>query len=219
VQLVAALSRTQLLGLPSNRRLLSACLDHPEFRAGRALIPFLAGHGGGIREVLQKEERLALVPCGLAAIFSPKGAPGGLLQPFERPLRLRHRGELLELRVREAEGVAATTCAAVRLRDGRWHAQAGAVDLFFEDASHDPPGPAAGGAGAAELRAPFNGKVIAVKTAPGDRVARGDTLVVLESMKLEHALAAPRDGVVQAVLVEAGQQAAPTQVLLVMEPL
>jgi geranyl-CoA carboxylase alpha subunit len=64
------------------------------------------------------------------------------------------------------------------------------------------------------LRAPFNGKVIAIKTAVGAQVAQGEVLVVVESMKLEHALGIGRDGVVAAVAVEVGQQVAPGQVLV-----
>jgi geranyl-CoA carboxylase alpha subunit len=67
------------------------------------------------------------------------------------------------------------------------------------------------------LRAPFNGKVIAVKAQPGTVVGRGDTLLVLESMKLEHALSATRDGIVKAVHVAAGQQAATSQLLVTLE--
>ena len=82
------------------------------------------------------------------------------------------------------------------------------------DASFEPAGSGPGASAANELRAPFNGKVIAIKAQPGQAVARGDTLLVLESMKLEHVLAASRDGVVKAVHVEAGQQAATSQVLV-----
>ena len=65
-----------------------------------------------------------------------------------------------------------------------------------------------------ELRAPFNGKLLAVHAAAGQQVARGDPLLVIESMKLEHVLGAPRDGVVAEVLVAAGAQVAPGQILL-----
>ena len=73
----------------------------------------------------------------------------------------------------------------------------------------------AGGASAArELRAPFNGKLIAVHAQPGASVAKGDPLLVIESMKLEHTLAAPRDVTVDSVSVAAGQQVAPGQLLI-----
>jgi 3-methylcrotonyl-CoA carboxylase alpha subunit/geranyl-CoA carboxylase alpha subunit len=135
-------------------------------------------------------------------------------------LQVRQQGAALE--VGQGSGtrlVAPPRVASVRLPGGGWHIQSGAVDLFIEDASFEPA--AGGGAAAAanELRAPFNGKVIAVKALPGAAVVRGDTLLVLESMKLEHALAASRDGVVKSVHVEAGQQAATSQVLVTFEAL
>ena len=92
-----------------------------------------------------------------------------------------------------------------------------AVDLFLEDASYQPATSGPGGAGAHELRAPFNGKVIAVHAREGQPVKQGDPLVVIESMKLEHALAAPRDAVVAGTTVEPGQQVATGQVLLRFE--
>jgi 3-methylcrotonyl-CoA carboxylase alpha subunit/geranyl-CoA carboxylase alpha subunit len=216
-QLAAALDRTVLLGLPSNRRFLAACLRHPTFRAGEALIPFLAEQGDGIRASLAGEERSVARDAGLAALL-PHGASAALPSRFARPLRLRHRGELVELALRESAGIAPARAESVRLPDGRWHVQQGHIDLFIADASFDPPGGAGGAGGADELRAPFNGKVIATKVQAGTRVARGDTLVVLESMKLEHALAATRDAVVKSLHVEAGQQAATSQVLVSFEP-
>ena len=128
--------------------------------------------------------------------------------------RLRHRGQLHEARgVQPAPGV-----SAVRVAKHRLHLQLGAVDMFIEDASFDPPASGPGSTAANELRAPFNGKVIAVKAQAGASVRKGDTLVVLESMKLEHALTASRDGIVKSLQVEAGQQAATSQVLLTLEP-
>ena len=229
-QLTAALHRMQLLGLPTNRRMLAACLRHPLFRAGKALIPFLAQHGDEMRGQMEQEERALAIDCGLAAIYGSGRESGRLLAcDFERPVRLRHRDHVFALQVRERPGGAlevkqdgeprlvnppAVECA--RLDDGGLHVQAGAVDLMLHDASFE-----AGASGAAatdrELRAPFNGRVIAVQARPGATVTRGDVLLVLESMKLEHALAAARDGVIQAVHVAPGQQAATSQVLVTFE--
>src|SRR5262245_28135053 len=55
------------------------------------------------------------------------------------------------------------------------------------------------------ILAPMPGTVIAVSAKPGAAIARGDTLLVIESMKLETAIKAPRDGVVEAVHVGVGQ--------------
>ena len=56
------------------------------------------------------------------------------------------------------------------------------------------------------LVAPMPGVVVDVRCAVGDRVAAGQPLVVLEAMKMEHHMAAPDDGIVAELHVEAGQQ-------------
>jgi 3-methylcrotonyl-CoA carboxylase alpha subunit/geranyl-CoA carboxylase alpha subunit len=209
-QLAAALDRTTILGLPTNRRFLAACLRHPKFRAGQARIPFLAESARDIREQLASDESRIAAEASLAA-FAPAAAE--LACPFPRPLRVRHRGELLELPVTspgvriERAHVAAST----------WHLQCGSVDFFVEDASFEPAARAGNASAPGELRAPFNGKVIAVKARPGAKVARGDTLLVIESMKLEHSLAAAQDAVVKTIHVQAGQQAAASQVLVTFD--
>jgi 3-methylcrotonyl-CoA carboxylase alpha subunit/geranyl-CoA carboxylase alpha subunit len=215
--LASALDRLQLLGLPSNRRFLAACLRHPVFRAGQALIPFLAEQGHALRTQLQAQEDSVADACA-PAVLLPRGSASALANPFPRPARIAHRDRTLELRVCEADGVAAPRAQAIALPGRRWHVQCGAIDVFLRDASFDPPAGSAGGRSANELRAPFNGKVIAVKAQPGARVAKGEALVVLESMKLEHSLAAARDGVVKTIHVAPGQQAATSQVLVSFEP-
>jgi 3-methylcrotonyl-CoA carboxylase alpha subunit len=60
--------------------------------------------------------------------------------------------------------------------------------------------------GAAAIKAPMHGKVIAVDVAAGDTVAKGDRLAVVEAMKMEHAVVAPRDGTVETVFVSEGGQ-------------
>jgi len=54
--------------------------------------------------------------------------------------------------------------------------------------------------------APMPGKIVAVNAAPGDQVGAGDTIVVLEAMKMEHAIKAPVDGKVTAVHYGVGDQ-------------
>ncbi|HSH89520.1 MAG TPA: biotin/lipoyl-containing protein, partial [Ramlibacter sp.] len=213
-QLAGALDQTQLLGLPTNRRFLAACLRHPEFMEGKALISFLDGHAAAIRESLQNEEKEIATEAALTAVYADAPALTRLACPFPRPSRFRHRAETLELL---AGATAQQQAVCMRIDGNSWHIQLGGVDLFLGDASFEPAGNGGAAAAANELRAPFNGKVIAIKTRAGTSVARGDTLLVLESMKLEHALAASRDGVVKAVHVEAGQQAATSQVLVTFE--
>jgi 3-methylcrotonyl-CoA carboxylase alpha subunit/geranyl-CoA carboxylase alpha subunit len=212
-RLAAALDRLQVLGVPTNRRMLAACLRHPIFGEGLAQIPFLADHGDAIRRQLQEEEFGAAAEAAFSALLPRGGAPS-LPSPFTRPLRIRHRDTLFDVPLCEADGVAPGQAQVVELSPGQWHVQSGAVDLFIADASFDPPTQAQGSAGGADLRAPFNGKVIAVHVQPGDTVRAGDPMVTLESMKLEHVLAARGEGIVDTVAVQAGQQVLPSQVLV-----
>ncbi|MBO6826225.1 MAG: acetyl/propionyl/methylcrotonyl-CoA carboxylase subunit alpha [Sneathiella sp.] len=61
-----------------------------------------------------------------------------------------------------------------------------------------------GGAGA--ITSPMPGKIIQMNVAAGDKVAKGDTLAVMEAMKMEHSLTAAADGVVADVFHEVGDQ-------------
>jgi 3-methylcrotonyl-CoA carboxylase alpha subunit len=58
--------------------------------------------------------------------------------------------------------------------------------------------------GGDRVMAPMPGRVISVSAAPGQSVARGDVLLVLEAMKVQMRLTAPRDGVIAAVRAETG---------------
>ena len=67
------------------------------------------------------------------------------------------------------------------------------------------------------LEAPMPGRVIAVKAAPGQAVARGEEILVVEAMKMENAIRAPRDGVVKSIAATVGQMVAPGVVLVDLE--
>ncbi|MDQ8029409.1 MAG: biotin/lipoyl-containing protein, partial [Brevundimonas sp.] len=77
---------------------------------------------------------------------------------------------------------------------------------------------ATGGAPASDgsLRAPMPGKIVAAPAMAGDTVAKGAPIVVLEAMKMEHALIAPFDGVVESVSVTVGEQVGDGVVLAVV---
>jgi propionyl-CoA carboxylase alpha chain len=70
---------------------------------------------------------------------------------------------------------------------------------------------------AGSLTAPMPGSVLRVEVAPGTRVRAGQQLVVLEAMKMQHAVTAPADGTVAEVRVDTGQQVDAGTVLVVME--
>jgi propionyl-CoA carboxylase alpha chain len=67
------------------------------------------------------------------------------------------------------------------------------------------------------LVAPMPGKVLEVRVQAGQAVKTGETLLVLEAMKMEHPLKAPHDGVVVEVRVAAGEQVENGALLLVVE--
>ncbi|WP_093717536.1 acetyl/propionyl/methylcrotonyl-CoA carboxylase subunit alpha [Actinacidiphila alni] len=78
-------------------------------------------------------------------------------------------------------------------------------------------GAAAGGGGGA-LTAPMPGTVTVVKVAKGDEVTAGQSLLVVEAMKMEHVITAPHDGTVSEIDVTAGSTVAMDQVLAVVTP-
>jgi acetyl-CoA/propionyl-CoA carboxylase biotin carboxyl carrier protein len=83
-----------------------------------------------------------------------------------------------------------------------------------------PPARAGAGAGThdGDVRSPMPGAVIAVRVAAGATVAKGDVLLVVEAMKMEHALSAPFDGVLADLQVRTGDQVVVDQLLATVTP-
>jgi len=67
-------------------------------------------------------------------------------------------------------------------------------------------GAAGGATGSGSILAPMPGKVIAVEVTQGQAVTKGQKLLTLEAMKMEHTLTAPFDGTVAELNTEAGAQ-------------
>jgi 3-methylcrotonyl-CoA carboxylase alpha subunit/geranyl-CoA carboxylase alpha subunit len=243
-QLSSALAQTQLLGLPSNRSFLKAVLQEAEFQAGQARVPYLTHKADTLRQQLQTDEQNALLYAAVAMYFSDATlVTQQLVCPFAKSLRLQHYDNLHTVVLQEGgggsfkisdngvehsgsyqasvdrqcfvslNGVQACVCA-VQLSAQRWHVQVGGVDLWLEDSTLAAPLTSTGASGSAELRAKFNGKVIAIQVEAGTSVKRGDTLLVIESMKLEHAIAATQDGIAAAIDVAVGQQVTTGQILV-----
>lgn len=108
-------------------------------------------------------------------------------------------------------------CAAAP--DGTWLGRDGDV---WHLVAHDPVDAALRGgalaAGADALTAPMPGTVTVVKAAVGDRVAAGQSLLVVEAMKMEHVIAAPHAGTVAELDAVAGGTVAMDQVLAIVVP-
>ena len=97
-----------------------------------------------------------------------------------------------------------------------WLAAEG-VTLAYEDVLRRPPA-SADAAGDGRTVARMDGRIQRVDAVAGQSVRAGDTLLVLEAMKMEFVVAADVDGTVEAVHCRAGDQVAARQLLLVITP-
>ena len=142
--------------------------------------------------------------------------------PREASLAVTVDGARARARVRygsepraSVEGADAVECLLVEagdgliaLRDGRQTVVA-LVDGAAVDVEHGDTG--------GLITAPMHGKVLTLEVAQGDAVKKGQRLLVLEAMKMEHALVAPLAGIVSEIAVQAGDQVAERAKLLVIE--
>ncbi|MFE9773032.1 acetyl/propionyl/methylcrotonyl-CoA carboxylase subunit alpha [Streptomyces sp. NPDC005931] len=113
------------------------------------------------------------------------------------------------------DGVAHTFAA---LPDGTWLGRDGDA---WQVRDHDPVAASltrAAHAGADSLTAPMPGTVTVVKVAVGDEVTAGQSLLVVEAMKMEHVISAPHAGTVTELDVSPGTTVAMDQVLAVIAP-
>ena len=95
------------------------------------------------------------------------------------------------------------------LDDGTGH-------FILEDQTYQPAA-AAGGAGSGQIKASMDGAIVDVLVKEGDIVEAGQTVVVLEAMKMEHPLKAGISGTVTGISCEAGQQVKSKQLLATIE--
>jgi geranyl-CoA carboxylase alpha subunit len=82
----------------------------------------------------------------------------------------------------------------------------------------EPAASAQAAAGDGALRSPMSARVVAVLASGSQRVAAGATVVVLEAMKMEHALKIPGDATIRSIRVAEGAQVTAGEVLLTYEP-
>ena len=78
------------------------------------------------------------------------------------------------------------------------------------------PKPAAPVAGGLQVKSPLPGSVIKVLVSEGQAVKKGDTLLTLESMKMENAIMAEADGTVKQIAVTPGQNVMQDDLLIVL---
>lgn len=68
-----------------------------------------------------------------------------------------------------------------------------------------------------EVLAPMPGIILEMKAQPGDKVKKGDTLLILEAMKMENAILSPKDGVIKSVWSNAGDTVDKNKLLIELE--
>ncbi|MFJ4845316.1 MULTISPECIES: acetyl/propionyl/methylcrotonyl-CoA carboxylase subunit alpha [unclassified Streptomyces] len=175
------------------------------------------------------------VPGGWRLGGEPAWTPHWLRVPGREPVAVRLRGRAGDATVRVGDGpaVRARLVAGAGPRvtvewDGVTHAFDHAGEWLGRDGdgwhvqAYDPVEAALrGGAGAGgvdTLAAPMPGTVTVVKVGKGDEVTAGQSLLVVEAMKMEHVITAPHDGTVTEIDVSPGSTVAMDQVLAVVTP-
>ena len=226
-KLLRAVEDTVLLGVTTNQRLLADLLKHPGFIAGDFSTAFIAEHFGEIPPKVPSEEQLSLA----AALFYRHSAdqhPQGLAgwrnnATVACTYRLEVNGEIH----------AVTTDALPLTTDGRWatlelNGIRRRIAYHLDDTQLWLPGMKVinrsqqvasrqADASSGTVKAPMDGAIVDIRVSVGERVSKGQLLLVLEAMKMEHPLKACIDGIIKGVQVVTGDQVRNRQVLLEIE--
>ncbi|MGW3952707.1 acetyl/propionyl/methylcrotonyl-CoA carboxylase subunit alpha [Streptomyces sp. NPDC004752] len=234
-RLRAALARTVTLGVPTNAGFLRRLLAHPAVVAGELdtglvervvadLVPTDVPEEVYEAAAAVRLDGLRPVGDGWTDPFSvPNGwRLGGVPKPVSFALRVT---DPVEYTPRGTHTVTddrvSVTLDGVRHtfeRAGDWLGRDGDAWLVRD---HDPVAASIGRAGltgADSLTAPMPGTVTVVKVAVGDEVTAGQSLLVVEAMKMEHVVSAPHAGTVTELDVRPGGTVAMDQVLAVVAP-
>ena len=217
--LADSLGESIVAGIPSNIGFLKRCLDHPVFRSGEHHVNWIADEIDALtqpkldtREAAGRLVAHALMRPGDDGPFDRRDG-WRMNAPARLSMRLKLDGEIAEITPDPAE--APVIMPAVSITD---HSFAVGIDgdtVLVDIPDYEAEAEAI--AGGDKVSAPMPGKVIDLRVQPGDEVSRDQTLAVMEAMKMEHSLKAPRDGVVKAVGAEVGEQVAEGVMLVELE--
>ncbi|WP_432120683.1 biotin carboxylase N-terminal domain-containing protein [Streptomyces sp. S1] len=237
-RLRAALADTVTLGVPTNAGFLRRLLAHEDVVKGDLDTGLVEREAEG----LVPEDVPAEVYAAAAAVRLAELAPAprdGWTDPFSVPNGWRLGGApaplAFPLRVPGLEPVMVEAPPGARVTDASVTVVVDGVTHSFHRAGawlgregdswhvldHDPVEAALSGAGrsgADTLAAPMPGTVTVVKVAVGDEVEAGQSLLVVEAMKMEHVISAPHAGTVTELDVTPGTTVAMDQVLAVVTP-
>jgi acetyl-CoA/propionyl-CoA carboxylase biotin carboxyl carrier protein len=227
-----AMAELRVVGVTTNAPYLRALLARPEVRAGELDTELIERLGEAVAAPAPDPSLAGLAALALLG-EPPSDDPWDALDgwrlggPAARvPARMRLDGPAGEVwAVAPSSGVRRMRDALVIEGDG---GVARVVEVFpdggavwlVDDGVASRWSPAVDRAGArsagGSLDAPMPGTVIEVRVEPGAAVAEGDTLVILESMKMELAIQAPADGVVADVFVATGDRVAQSAPLVAL---
>ncbi|KQN03012.1 methylcrotonoyl-CoA carboxylase [Sphingomonas sp. Leaf230] len=179
----------------SNAGFLVEALDHPDFVAGTLDTGLIAREGDALMPPTHPTEE-ALADAAGALVSTDPISGFRLNASSRRTATFLLDGEPVEV---DLDGRAGTTSAF--------------EDVLISEAGQTwqlkpwrASGVAAGGAADGAILSPMPGRIIAVDVAAGDTVLKGQKLVTLEAMKMEHSLTAPFDGIVADLnAIEGGQ--------------
>jgi geranyl-CoA carboxylase alpha subunit len=244
-KLASALQDSVLLGVNNNKLFLQNVLRHPVFLAGEATTAFIEQHFQADPSMDQPEPAAETLALAAALHFSwPPEQEQGWHNPAAASYRYRldHQGQLHEVELLQLEsGFVATVAGqeiALNLLQLSGHSAVVQMDevhrsvsfskrgdmLFLDDGGGHfalenithAPATAAAGTGSGEVKASMDGAIVSVLVKPGDMVEAGQTLVILEAMKMEHPLKAGIAGAVEAVNTRVGDQVKARQVLAIV---
>ncbi|MFF2534855.1 acetyl-CoA carboxylase biotin carboxylase subunit [Streptomyces cyaneofuscatus] len=238
-KLRAALADTVILGVPTNAGFLRRLLAHPDVVSGNLDTGLVEREAESLVPDGVPDEVYAAAAAVRREALAPRPDAGGWTDPFSVPSGWRTGGVraplAFPLRVSGADPVTyeapvSATVTADRVtveldgavghfhRSGDWLGRDG--DTWHVQ-DHDPVEASLSGAGrsgADTLAAPMPGTVTVVKVAVGDEVEAGQSLLVVEAMKMEHVISAPHAGTVTELDVTAGATVAMDQILAVVAP-
>lgn len=234
-RLRAALAGTVTLGVQTNAGFLRRLLAHPAVVAGELDTGLVEREVDGLVATDVPEEVYEAAAAVRLEALRPHG--DGWTDPFSVPSGWRMGGEpkaaAFHLRVTDPvehtpRGTHTVTGDRVTVTlDGVRHTFHRAADWLGRDGDawqvrdHDPVAASlnrSAHAGADSLTAPMPGTVTVVKVAVGDEVSAGQSLLVVEAMKMEHVISAPHAGTVAELDVAPGTTVAMDQVLAVIAP-
>jgi acetyl/propionyl-CoA carboxylase alpha subunit len=217
-ELAEACDGVEVWPVKTNAGFLARCLEAPDFIAGdldtgfieRSLAELAAPPEPSPAALSAAAEAAMIVDETLSPEPSPwRDLPGFRLNAApETTTRLFLGGKPIVCAVND---MAAPRSVLLTDEDEIVVFEAGEAFVF---SSHPPAADEAGAAGDGAVRSPMPGKVTQLSVKAGDAVKKGQPLLTLEAMKMEHALTAPFDGTVDEVAVSLGAQVTEGAVLV-----